>query len=469
MNMKQLNYIIKRFFSPLSTGKWTRGVKLFLLLLLPCSAFAQEGWTLRQCIDYAIEHNIDIRRTENAAEQNKVDVNTAKWARLPNLKGNASQNWSWGRSASPVDNTYSDLNNGSTSFSIGTDVPLFTGLQLPNQYALSKLTLKAAIEDLNKAKEDIAINVTSSYLQVLLNLELSKVAQNQITLSKEQYDRITRLHEVGKASPAEVAEAKARVAQDEMNAVQADNNYRLSLLDLSQLLELATPEGFSLAAPDTELEFSPLIAPDAIYAEALSNKPEIKAAQYRLDGTQKSIRIAQSNYYPQLSFNAGLGSNFYTVNGKSDPFGSQMKNNLNKYVGFSLSVPIFNRFSTRNRVRTSRLQQMDMSLRLDNTKKTLYKEIQQAWYNAVAAESKYNSSEVAVSANEESFRLMSEKFDNGKATAVEYNEAKTNLTKALSDRIQAKFDYLFRTKILDFYRGQSAGAEVALSGLAAQY
>ena len=299
---------------------------------------------------------------------------------------------------------------------------------------------------------------------MLLNLELSKVAQNQITLSKEQCDRITRLHEVGKASPAEVAEAKARVAQDEMNAVQADNNYRLSLLDLSQLLELATPEGFFLATPDTELEFSPLMAPDAIYAEALTNKPEIKAAQYRLDGTQKSIRIAQSNYYPQLSFNAGLGTNFYTVNGKSDPFGSQMKNNLNKYVGFSLSVPIFNRFSTRNRVRTSRLQQMDISLRLDNTKKTLYKEIQQAWYNAVAAESKYNASEVAVSANEESFRLMSEKFDNGKATAVEYNEAKINLTKALSDRIQAKFDYLFRTKILDFYRG----AEMALPGLAAQ-
>lgn len=132
----------------------------------------------------------------------------------------------------------------------------------------------------------------------------------------------------------------------------------------------------------------------------------------------------------------------------------KVRNNLNKYVGFNLSIPIFNRFSTRNRVRTARLQQIDLSLRLDNAKKALYKEIQQAWYNALAAESKYNSSEVAVKANEESFRLMSEKFNNGKATFVEYNEAKLNLTRALSDKLQAKYDYLFRTKILDFYKGQ---------------
>lgn len=200
---------------------------LILTGLSTYAAQAQEGWTLRQCIDYAIEHNISVQQTANSAEQNKVDVNTAKWARLPNLSGSASQNWSWGRTASPVDNTYNDINSGSSSFSLGTNIPLFTGLELPNQYELTKLNLKAAIEDLNKAKEDLAINVTSAYLQVLFNLELSKVAQSQVGLSKEQLNRITRLHEVGKASPAEVAEAKARVAQDEMSAVQADNNYRL--------------------------------------------------------------------------------------------------------------------------------------------------------------------------------------------------------------------------------------------------
>ena len=240
-----------------------------------------------------------------------------------------------------------------------------------------------------------------------------------------------------------------------MTAVQSDNKYKLSLLDLSQLLELPTPEGFVLENPREEMEFVPLTPPDDIYAQALAYKPSIKSAEYKLQGSTNSIRIAQGNFYPQLSFSAGLGSNYYTVNGKSErSFGNQVKNNLNKYVGFNLSVPIFNRFSTRNKVRTARLQQNNLTLQLDNAKKTLYKEIQQSWYNALAAESKYNSSEIAVKANEESFRLMNEKFNNGKATFVEYNESKLNLTKALSDRLQAKYDYLFCTKILDFYKGQ---------------
>lgn len=434
---------------------------LFLLAGIGfCSAQAQnpspQVWTLRQCIDHAIEHNIDIRQSANTAEQNKVDVNTTKWARLPNLNGSASQNWNWGRSPSPVDNTYSNSNNANSSFSVGTNVPLFTGLQLPNQYALAKLNLKAAFEELNKVKEDIAIYVASDYLQVLFNWEIGKVAQHQVDLSKDQLNRIKGLYDVGKASPSEVAEAQARVAQDEMAAVQADNAYKLSLLDLSQLLELPTPEGFTLENPEEELIFTALTPPDDIYTQALTYKPSIKAAEYRLEGSAKSIRIAQSDFYPQLSLSAGLGTNYFTSKGKSEfKFGNQMKNNFNQYIGFNLNVPIFNRFATRNQIRTARLKQTHLALQLDNTKKTLYKEIQQAWYNAVAAESKYNSSEIAVKANEESFRLMNEKFNNGKATFVEYNEAKLNLTKSLSDKLQAKYDYLFRTKILDFYKGQT--------------
>ena len=148
-----------------------------------------------------------------------------------------------------------------------------------------------------------------------------------------------------------------------MSAVQADNNYRLALLDLSQLLELPTPENFSLATPDTELEFSPLTSPDEIYNQAMLYKPGIKAAEYRLEGSEKNVRIAKSSYYPQLSFSAGLGTNFYTVNGNAGSnFGNQMKNNLNKYAGFSLNIPLFNRLATRNRVRTARLQQTNLAL-----------------------------------------------------------------------------------------------------------
>lgn len=423
------------------------------------TAQAQEGWTLRQCIDYAIEHNISIRQTENEAEQNAINVNTAKWARLPNLNGSAGQSWNWGRTQTAIkdENTgdystvYVNTSSNSTNMSVSTSIPVFTGLEIPNQYALAKLNLKAAIADLEKAKEDISINIASAYLQVLFNKELHQVSLGQVELSKEQYARIARLAELGKASPAEVAEAKARVAQDEMNAVQADNNYQLALLDLSQLIELETPEGFTLSAPSVALELLPLTPPDEVYQTALTTKAAVQAAQYRLEGSKHNIRIAQSGFYPQLNLNGSLGTNYYSTLDRN--FSQQMKDNFSKYVGFNLSVPIFNRLATRNRVRTARLQQENYSLQLDNVKKTLYKEIQQAWYNALASESKYTSSSTAAQASSESFRLMSEKYDNGKATAVEYNEAKQNLMKAQSDELQAKYEYLFRTKILDFYKG----------------
>ena len=285
--------------------------KIFLYLAIfgSISVQAQERWSLRQCIDYAIEHNISIRQTANAAEQSAVEVNTAKWARLPNLNASAGQSWNWGRTQTAIkdENTgdystvYVNTASHGTNMSVSTSIPLFTGLEIPNQYALAKLNLKAALADLEKAKEDISINIASAYLQVLFNEELHRVSLGQVELSKEQCNRIERLAEVGKASPAEVAEAKARVAQDEMNAVQTDNNYRLALLDLSQLIELETPEGFLLEDPTANIELIPLTPPDEIFQTALVSKASIQAAQYRLEGSKHSIRIAQSAYYPQLS------------------------------------------------------------------------------------------------------------------------------------------------------------------------
>lgn len=433
---------------------------LVCLAIVGCiSVQAQERWSLRQCIDYAIEHNIDIRKQANVSEQSAVDVNTAKWARLPNLNASAGQNWNWGRTQTAIKNedtgdystVYVNASSHGTNMSVSTSVPIFTGFEIPNQYALRKLNLQAAIADLDKAKEDISINIASAYLKVLFNEELHQVALGQVALSKEQFARISRLAELGKASPAEVAEAKSRVAQDEMRVVQTSNDYNLTLLDLSQLLELATPEGFALEVPDVSLELTPLTPPDEVYQTAMVSKPAIQAAQFRLDGSKRSIRIAQSNYYPQLSLNGSLGTNYYSTIDRT--FSQQMNDNFSKYVGFNLSVPIFNRLATRNQVRTARLQYENNALTLDNTKKALYKEIQQSWYSATASEAKYTSSHTATLASEESFRLMNEKYNNGKANAVEYNESKQNLMKAQSDELQAKYEYLFNTKILDFYKG----------------
>lgn len=419
------------------------------------SAMAQKQWNLKQCIEYAIEHNLAIKQQEAAKDESAVDLNTAKWSRLPDLNGSASHSFNFGRSLQ-MDNTYQQLNTQNTGLNLSTSIPLFTGMQIPNQIALSKLNLKAAVEDLNKAKEDISIQVTSAYLQVLFNEELAKVAHEQVALSEEMLKQKTAFFKVGKASEAELYEAKSRAAQDQLSAVQADNEYRLALLDLSQLLELPTPEGFGIVSPsiDEDKDFSILTSPADIYSEALLIKPSIKAAQYRVEGAQKSIRIAQSGYYPQLSLGAGIATSYYNVSGRENGnFGSQLRDNFSQYIGLSLNIPIFNRFSTRNQVRKARIQQTTLNWQLEDAKKALYKEIQQAYYNAVNAESKFESSRTADEAAKASFNLMKEKYANGKATSTEFNEARTNWLKAVSDRIQAKYDYLFRTKILDFYKG----------------
>lgn len=432
---------------------------LSAILTLGLQANAQQRWTLRDCIDYATAHNVTILQAENAAMQSEVEANTAKWARLPNLNASGNQSFNWGRTQTAVKDEdtgdyttkYVDTSSRGTNMSLSTSIPLFTGFELPNQQALSKLNLKAAIADLQKAKEDLAINIASAYLQALFNKELLQVAQGQAQLSKEQLERIETLERLGKASAAEVAEAKSRVAQDDLNVVQCNNNYRLSVLDLTQLIELETPEGFEVADPEQTFNLETLTPPDEIFATALTSKPAIQAAQARLEGSEHSIKIAQSALYPSLNLNGSLGTSYYSTLNRT--FGQQMGDNFSKYIGLSLNIPIFNRFATRNRVRTARLQRESYALQLENTKKTLYKEIQQAWYNATAAESKYQSSEAATEASLASFELTSKKYENGTATAVEYNEAKQNLMKAQSDELQAKYEYLFRTKILDFYKG----------------
>ena len=434
---------------------------ILLSVILACGidAIAQQSWTLRECINYATAHNINILQAEIAVEQSEVEANTAKWARLPNLNASGSQSFNWGRTQTAIKDEdtgdyttkYVDTSSRGTNMSLSTSIPVFTGFQIPSQYNLSKLNLKASMADLQKAKEDLAINIASAYLQALFNKELYQVALGQAALSQEQYSRIETLEKLGKASVAELAEAKSRVAQDELNVVQTNNNYRLAILDLTQLIELETPEGFEVANPDEAFQLNPLTPPDEVFSSAIANKPSILAAQARLEGSKENIKIAQSALYPSINLNGSLGTNYYSTLNRS--FSQQLGDNFSRYVGISLNIPIFNRFATRNRVRSAKLQRDNYALQLENAKKTLYKEIQQAWYNATAAQSKYASSEAAAEASQASFELTSKKYENGTATAVAYNEAKQNLMKAQSDELQAKYEYIFRSKILDFYKG----------------
>ena len=435
-------------------------ILVVLVMLARLDTLAQDKqWNLRECCDYAVEHNIGIKQQQNQCRQQEIQLSTAKNARLPEVSGSVGQNFSFGRGLT-MDNTYTNTNTSSTSLQLGASVPLFTGFEIPNQIKLNKLNLEAATADLEKAKNDIRMEVAKAYVQILYDMEIADVAHRQIAIDSAQVARLQAFVENGKASGAELSQQKATLASSKLTATQADNNLRMAILTLTQLLELPTPDGFSIVRPSLEnlaylVNLDNQVSPDQIYAEAIGVKPEILAQQLKLKGTAHSIKIAQAGNYPTLSLSGGLGTNYYTTSGfKSDSFGKQLENNFSQYIGLNLSVPIFNRFSTRNRIRSARVDQETQQLQLDNTKKTLYKEIQQVYYNALNAQTKTQSSAEAVNSSKDAFELVQAKYENGKATITEFNEAKNNYMKSESDLVQARYENLYQHALLEFYRGK---------------
>ena len=432
---------------------WVKVLPFYLFTLLPLNA--QQPWTLEQCIDYAVTHNISIKQYENRQRQQELQLSTARNNRLPDLNASASENFSFGRGLTS-DNTYTNTNTSSTSFSLGTSIPLLTGNRIPKNIELSRLNLEASTQELEKAKNDIRVQVAQQYVQVLYDMEISGVARRQVAIDSAQIARLESLFKLGRASEAEVAQQRAALAQSQLTVTQADNNTQLALLSLSQLLELPSPEGFSISSTIVAADSSKATpSPDAIYAEALALRPEIQAEKLRLKGADANIDIARSSLFPSLSFSAGLGSNYYKTSGfPADDFAKQMKNNFSQYLGFSLSVPIFNRFSIRNNIRSAKIDRENQLLALDNTKKQLYKEIQTAYYNTVTSRQKLQSSEEAYRSSKMAFSLMQAKYEVGKATSTEFNEARANLLKTESDLTQARYEYLYQTALIQFYRGQ---------------
>ena len=421
-------------------------------LALPLSA--QETWNLRQCIDYAIEHNISIKQQENNVKAQEIALSTAKNSRLPSLDASASESVGFGRGLT-IDNTYANRNTQSTSLNLGTNVPLITGGQITNQIKMSKLNLQAAIADLSRAKESVSIQVVSAYLEAIYQKDLVAVAERQRELSLAQAHRIEKLFQNGKVSETELAEIRANVAADELSLTQQQNSAMLALLDLSQLLELPSPEQFDILRPEVGDPAAALLtSPDIVYAEALGIKPQIQSGMLNVQSAEKGVKIAQSALYPSIYFSGGLGSSYYKTSGfPAASFGQQMNDNFNQYIGLSLSFSIFNRFATLNNIRTARLQVANQQLMLEDTKKGLYKEIQQAYYNALAAQKQCLSSEASFQSNQTSFNLMQKKYENGKANATEYQESKTALQRAEAAAIQSRYTFFFRQRILDFYRG----------------
>ncbi|OAV65861.1 Outer membrane protein tolC precursor [Bacteroidales bacterium Barb6XT] len=435
-------------------------VSLILLAAVPLRAQIATQWTLEECIRYAIEHNITLKQGEQVEEARRTDLNTSRHSWLPDLNAGVSQNFDFGRSPSKT-GVIVDQNSANSSFSLQLNMPLFDGFWTANDIAARRLDLLAATENLSKAKEDLAVGVASYYLQVLYNKELLGIAELQASLTAEQVKKTEALVQAGKVPLSQLYDMKAQLARDEVSLVEARNNVSLALLDLAQSLELERSGDFDIPVPVVpdvvEAYMASIVPPDHIYDQAVTFKPQIKEQEYLLQSQQKTLKIAQSGYYPRLNLNASYSNGYYSYSGENvasnTPFGEQLKQNERKTIGLSLSIPIFNRFQVRNSVRSARINIRNRELMMENTKKALYKEIQQAYYSATASQESYIASGKSVAAGKEAFTYAEERYGNGKSTVFEYGEAKTKYARSLAEQTQAKYNFIFRAKILDFYKG----------------
>lgn len=425
-----------------------------LLLFSVMQVSGQHSWTLQECIDTALINNRNIKQQKLNYKSKEISYNQAKADRLPNLNASVGQNFNFGRSLT-VDNTYQNSNSNTTSFSVSSGLNLFNGFKMKNTIEARQAELLAAGADVQKIEKDIILNVSSVFLQVLQNKELLLNAENQLKITSENIARRMELINSGKMAQGEIYELQAQEAKEELSRVQAENQLQLSLLDLSQVLELDHFQNIDVVIPTNLLENElALLSADEVYASALVNRPEIKSAQHRLESSLKNIEIAKAGYLPSLSMGTQWGTGYYNMSNvpNNTSFGTQFSNNMSTGIGLSLSIPIFNRFEVKNQVESAKLNAESSKIDIANARIELRKTIQQAYYNAIAAKNRWESSQKSVKANEESYRFASQKFEVGRANQYEVNLAKTNLSQSISEQTQAKYEYVFRMKILELMK-----------------
>jgi outer membrane protein len=416
----------------------------------------QSVWSLERCIEHALSHNLQIKMERINAEVREIDLHTSRNSWLPNLNASVGQSFNFGRGQDPRTNEWINNSNYGTSLGVSTGMPLFTGFRVVNEIKRNEYNVQAAQQSLKKAQEDIAVAVAQAFLNVLLYKEIGKIHTETMNFSFENVKKTEIMVNSGSVPLSQLYEIKSQYASDEARVISAENDITLGLLSLSQLLELTYVSAFDVETPQIDEELLALQNipnVERIYNTALGIKPQILAAEFNLEGSKAALKMAESGHYPQLSLNAGISDGYtYRSGSENTAFFEQLKG-VGEYVGLSLSIPIFNRFATQNSIKQARLGIVQQQLTLDNAHKTLYKEIQQAYHNALAAQKSYYAAQKSVAAARESFRYAQSRYQTGKSSVYEFSESKTTLTRSLSEEVQAKYNYVFAIKILDFYAG----------------
>lgn len=433
----------------------------FLVLGLG-TVLAQKTWTLEECIVYALENNIQIKQSRLQTETADINLLQSKLDFAPSANMGTNLNYNWGRNIDPVTNIYNNEQTLNNNYNLNGSLELFNGMQKWNTLRKSELDRTASQLLSEEMENDISLGLTGAYLNIIYNHELLNVAEQQVEVTRQQIERTNNLVEAGTLPRGDLLEIQAQGAQEETNLITAENNLSLAYLDLKQFLDIPSETELEIDFPKIELTQDIQIIPsEQIYSNAVEIMPEIKGGEINLQSAERAVKIAKGALYPSLSLNGGIGTNYNDKQKESflDPnslamsFGDQISNNRGEYVTVSLNIPIFNGYAAKSSVNRAKVQTIDYSFRLQLRKNELRKNIEQKYHDAIAAYKTYNASKFSVESLSEAFKYTEEKFNVGMVNSVDYSLAKIKLTQAQSQFLQAKYDYIFKTKILDFYMG----------------
>jgi len=434
-------------------------------------SYSQQPWTLEQCIAYALENNIQIKQqqintlvNENNFEQSRLDL-------LPDINANGNTSVSYGRALDETTYEFTDDQRVVTlNTSIGANVTLFNGLRQLNNIKLNRYSWQQSLEELQTLRNNVSLNVASAYLQILFNIELLEIAREQVALSQKQVERTTSLVEAGSLPQGNKMEIEAQLANDELQEVSAQNQLDMAYLNLSQLLNMDSVDNFKIAQPAVEITDNEKLPPSVsiVYNAAVQQLPEIRASEFNKEIAKTNLSLARGGRSPRVFASASYGTGYSDIRRKiigfdtlaretittDYPLTEQFKDNASFVYTVGINIPIFSGWSVETNIKNAKLGFENANYELENTKLQLYQEIQQAYLDAAAAYKKYTASGRALEAMNESFKYTQQRFDVGLINAVEYQTATTQLTQTESDLLQAKYDYIFKMKILDFYQGK---------------
>ncbi|MBU2950527.1 TolC family protein [Tamlana agarivorans] len=430
---------------------------IVVFLFTASVSFAQQKiWTLQECIDHALEYNISVRQGQNNLMQNEQNVIAAKGQFLPSLSGSMGHSTTFGNEE-VFSGQFVNRTSNSTNVGIGLNQTIFNGFRLTNLYRQSKLNLESNQLELNRIKDDISLNVVNAYLNVLFNKERLEIAKAQQGFSTNQLIQVKDLVEAGVQPRANIYDAEATVSLDAQEVTLAENNYNLALLSLSQLLQVSY-NGFEVAVMDVDLPSSTLLYNDVqpVLEYALENRNEIRVAEKNIEIAKLNSEISKSGYYPSVSGGYNFGSSAFFSNLTDDElsFFDQLDGQKSHGLRVSINIPIFSRFENKTNVAKSKIDEENSLLNLNQTKIDLESTIQRAFTDAQGAFKSYVASKKALDAQEIALENSKERFNAGIITSYDLEQARVRYVNAQASLINAKYDFVFKTKVLDFYMGK---------------